>query len=116
MSKAKSPFMIKDGVLVKRIPKILPQRRTPFEQRLFAKRRIAENGCWEFTGSLTADGYGQMYYNSKVTTVHRAAYLHFIGPVPNKLVVNRKCGAVNCFNPDHLFVGHRIAKGNNGKS
>ena len=105
-----SEFKIVDGVVTK-IPadtkKRNPNRWIPFEDRLFAKRRITEDGHWEFTGFISKEGSGQIYYKQKVMTIQRAAYLHFIGPIEDRGRIYHTCGQTNCFNPEHLAVNSK---------
>lgn len=77
--------------------------------RLFAHRDIdAETGCWNWTGSRVALGYGQISIGGRLKGVHRAAYEALRGAVPDGLVLDHLCRNPSCFNPDHLEpVSHR---------
>ena len=80
-------------------------RRYLVEQRLLARRRInKETGCWEYTKGLTRCGYGRMGATGvlgKSTTVHRIAYVLWVGPIPEGLEVHHECKTRSCFNPEH---------------
>lgn len=82
----------------------------PLEWRLWARVRIG-TGCWVWTGSLDAYGYGQI--GSERTAerpkptmlkVHRVAYEQMVGPIPEGMVVDHACNNRSCVNPEHLRV------------
>ena len=77
----------------------------PLEIRLLRKRKVVESGCWEWTGHIMKNGYGQIGLMGKVLLVHRASYMTFIGDIPKGLLVCHKCDNPKCFNPEHLFIG-----------
>lgn len=51
------------------------------------------------------DGYGKIDYEGKQARATRAAYMHFIGPIPDGHFVLHKCDTPLCVRPDHLFTG-----------
>lgn len=64
-----------------------------------------QTGCWEWTGSLNQNGYGQLYLKKgKVALAHRYAYQTYIGEIKG-LFVCHKCDNPKCCNPFHLFLG-----------
>lgn len=62
--------------------------------------------CWLWTRSKNAAGYGACGILSDGTQgAHRAAWLLFVGPIPENMQVLHKCDVRNCVRPDHLFLG-----------
>ena len=76
---------------------------TPSELARFEKYVDPEpmSGCWLWNGGLFRDGYGNFSAQSG-TRAHRLAYEHFIGPVPDGLVLDHKCRVRCCVNPRHV--------------
>lgn len=73
----------------------------PTLDRLMAKVRQADGGCWEFTGRLNF-GYGQFKVDGKNRKAHRVAYELMVGPVPPGLQLDHLCRNRCCVNPGHL--------------
>lgn len=49
-------------------------------ERFMARVDVGED-CWLWTGSLYADGYGQVRHGA-IRRAHRASYELFVGPIP----------------------------------
>jgi len=90
-------------------------KRNPIEPRLWPQiNKDAPNGCWEWTGALTENGYGYIGYQGDNIMVHRLVWELTNGPIPDGHLTCHKCD-VNyppgdktyrrCCNPEHLFVG-----------
>jgi hypothetical protein len=54
--------------------------------------------CWEWSGSLTTHGYGNIGRKS----AHRYSYELLRGPIPEGLEIDHLCANRRCVNPDHL--------------
>lgn len=70
-----------------------------------AKVTVAEDGCWNWTGSTDGHGYGQVNWPTvrrSPLKAHRLSYEHFVGPIPNGLTVDHLCRHRLCVNPEHL--------------
>jgi hypothetical protein len=78
----------------------------PLRER-FDEKYILEpdTGCWLWTRSTSASGYGRISVNGKPRKAHRASYEIHIGPIPDGLCVLHRCDTPACVNPEHLFLG-----------
>jgi len=76
-------------------------RRSPILDRFFSHIEL-DGSCWAWTGYVSPNGYGQMGDNRRIHYVHRWAYEHFIGPIPEGLVIDHLCRNRRCVNPAHL--------------
>lgn len=74
-------------------------------ERLMAKVRHDESGCWLWTGALDGQGYGQIWApvgKNQPLRAHRVAFEVFRGPIPDGLVIDHLCRVRSCINPAHL--------------
>src|SRR5690348_13851884 len=72
----------------------------------FLQRIDKQDDHWLWTGGKLLNGYGT-YSNKGV--VHRIAYEHWVGPIPDGYVVNQTCRVRLCVRPAHLEAVTRSA-------
>ncbi|WP_442923051.1 HNH endonuclease [Microbacterium sp. BR1] len=71
-------------------------------------RRPELGFCWEWKGRRNADGYGWTSQPGPVKNLlaHRAAYIEWVGPIPDgRVIVRHRCDNPPCINPAHLVLG-----------
>lgn len=90
--------------------------RTDPIKRFLSKVAIARNGCWLWTATTTARGYGMFSpgVGPKMESAHRWSYRTFIAPIPAGMQVGHVCHDESrcrggdtcrhrrCVNPAHL--------------
>jgi hypothetical protein len=74
--------------------------RGSIEARLLAM--VDKDGCWLWTGSRMAGGYGRLRVGDRVKAAHRVAYELWIGEIPAGLVLHHVCRNRACVRPGHL--------------
>jgi hypothetical protein len=73
---------------------------TPEER--FWPKVDARGDCWEWTASITDDGYGRFKGHGTMVNAHRFAWELLVGPVPAGMVLDHLCRNRKCVNPDHM--------------
>ena len=76
--------------------------------------RSDPSGCWIWTGG-GANGYGRLNLGARGKKVyaHRWAYEHYVGPIPDGLLVDHICRNTACVNPAHLRLADRSLNAQN---
>jgi len=82
----------------------MPASKPPF-QRLLQNYKINYKGCWEWQGSRTKAGYGQIKVFKKMMSSHRYSYQLYKGAIKDGLEVMHMCNNKICINPCHLTLG-----------
>lgn len=62
---------------------------------------VDENGCWNWMGSISSQGYG--IFNNKL--VHGIVFRMAGGKCDLDKVLCHKCNNKRCINPNHLYEG-----------
>lgn len=58
--------------------------------------------CWLWQGAVSkTGGYGQVRRNGALIVVHRYAYEHEVGPIPDGLDLDHLCRIRHCARPSH---------------
>lgn len=57
--------------------------------------------CWEWTGQINSQGYGN-FYSGRGYRAHRYAYVVTVGEIPAGLQLDHLCRNRSCVNPEHL--------------
>lgn len=72
--------------------------------RLLTAIRRLPNGCIEWTGCVSSNGYGTLRIQGTQYGAHRVAYMLSVGQIPPGMHVDHLCRHRLCVNPVHLEV------------
>lgn len=62
-----------------------------------------DSGCWIWPHTLDHKGYGKVWFQGKMSLVHRLMFSVFVGPLVEGLQVDHiNCISTACCNPEHL--------------
>lgn len=100
------------GIFCSRACKYLGSRITDKERLIKVKKYFDENvvikdGCWDWNGAISSNGYGAIGAGRKYKiNAHRAAWLIYVGDIPDGMMVCHRCDNRTCNNyKDCLFLG-----------
>lgn len=80
----------------------------PLTDRFWSKVKLptSDSGCWNWQGSLTTNGYGQLYVQGKkhkqFMGAHRLSFELHNGRIPDGFTIDHLCRNRKCVNPKHL--------------
>lgn len=78
----------------------------PLLERFMRHVAVQSDGCWLWTGTVNANGYGTISTRRerpcRTSRAHRIAYELLVGSIPDGLELDHKCRVRRCVNPEHL--------------
>jgi len=77
-------------------------RKSALDRILERVTKDQRGSCWITGFTVRSNGYAGMRFEGKMHYVHRIAYRLLVGPIPEGLSLDHKCGNRLCCNPEHL--------------
>lgn len=71
----------------------------------FTHQFTQAGNCKIWTKATNKDGYGEVWFDGKMTRTHRLMYEFFVGPIPNGVQVLHHCDNPPCGEVTHLWLG-----------
>lgn len=71
-------------------------------ERLLTRTERTPSGCWQWTGALVTNGYGQLEIAGRRMMAHRAVYEELVDLIADGLELDHLCRNRACVNPAHL--------------
>lgn len=77
-----------------------------------------DTGCWDWTGTLSWNGYARVNRDGRLQWAHRLYYQdkYGQGSIPQGMDLDHLCRNTKCVNPDHLEVVTKAENQRRGKA
>jgi hypothetical protein len=84
--------------------------------RIMSRSTPNEDGCIEWQGAASANGYGNISWQGRPWLVHRAIWTATVGPIPtdDDWTIDHLCRNRACVNVQHMEVVTRIENAERG--
>lgn len=63
------------------------------------------DGCWEWTASCNAGGYGSFGIDRRTYLAHRLSWGMANAKDPGEMLILHRCDNARCVRPEHLYIG-----------